>query len=465
MLKKLPISVARRTIMVFLIATLCVPAVGAQQNRNGTQIDSALLVTSVRDAARPLAGVDSDYDALMKLIGNSRFVLLGEATHGTHEFYRERARITQRLIKEKGFNTIVLEADFPDTLRVNAYIGGAGADRDAAEALSGFKRFPRWMWRNTDVRDLVERLRAHNDARPAEAARVRIHGMDLYSLPASADRVISYLKRSDADAARRARKRYGCFSSYRLNPSGYGDAVAAGTHRSCEREAQQQFDEMQRFVTEHTSVANRQPNEELLYALQHARVVKNAEEYYRTAYRSSTASWNLRDHHMVDTVDYLVRHSDALGGGQAKVIVWAHNSHLGDARATEASERGELNVGQLMRQRYGNGAVLVGFTTYTGKVRAAREWGGSGEHRSVLPSLAGSYGALFHETGVPNFLLLLRDNSKLPAAFAKPRLERAIGVIYLPQTERQSHYFRARLSQQFDAVIHFDVTSAVEPLK
>ena len=465
MSKELHVGVARRTLIICLLAAVCAPAEGAHQDQSGAQTETPSVVTTVRDAARPLTGDERDYDSLMELIGDARFVLLGEATHGTHEFYRERARITRRLIEEKGFDTIVLEADFPETLRVNAYVRGAGADRDAGAALAGFKRFPRWMWRNTDVRELVESLRRYNDARPAEAARVRIHGMDLYSLHASADAVVNSLKRIDPEAARRARKWYGCFGLYRYDPAGYGQAVASGMNRSCEKEVQQQFDEMGRFVGERMRAANRQPDEDLLYALQHARVVKNAEAYYRTAYRSSTASWNLRDRHMVDTIDYLVRHSNALGGGQSKVIVWAHNSHLGDARATEASERGELNVGQLMRQRHGMGAVLVGFTTYTGKVRAAREWGGGGERRTVRPSLAGSYGSLFHETGVPNFLLLLRNNSKLTAAFAQPRLERAIGVIYLPHTERRSHYFRARLSRQFHAVIHFDVTSAVEPLK
>lgn len=465
MSKELCVGDARRTLIICLLAAVSIQAKGGHQNLSRAQTDTGSVVAAVRDAVRPLTGDERDYDSLMELIGDARFVLLGEATHGTHEFYRERARITRRLIEEKGFNTIVLEADFPDTLRVNAYVRGASSDRSASEALAGFKRFPRWMWRNTDVRDLVEWLRAHNDRRPAESSKVGVHGMDLYSLFTSADAVVKYLKSVDPEAARRARKQYNCFRWFRNDPQGYGQAVAYGTSRSCEREVGQQFQEMQERVAERTARGELRPDDELLFALQHARVVKNGEAYYRTIYRSGVASWNLRDRHMAETIDELVNYSNTQGAARAKVIVWAHNSHLGDARATEANERGELNVGQLMRQRRGTGAVLIGFTTYTGKVRAAREWGGSGERRTVRPSLAGSYGALFHETGVPNFLLPLRNGGKLSDELAQARLERAIGVIYLPQTERQSHYFRARLAQQFDAVIHFDVTSAVEPLK
>lgn len=264
---------------------------------------------------------------------------------------------------------------------------------------------------------------------------------------------------------RRARKRYRCFARFRDEPQLYGLEVASKTTRSCEREAQHQLEELrQRHVSERVRHTEHEPDDELFSAYQNARVVGNGEAYYRLIYRRGTSSWNLRDRHMAETLDELVKYLEPNGGERAKVVVWAHNTHQGDARMTERASAGEWNVGQLMRQRHHRDAVLVGFTTYTGKVRAASEWGGYDERKRVRPALAGSYSALFHETGIPNFLLRLRDGGRVAEELSRYRLERAIGVIYLPRTERQSHYFLARLSKQFDVVIHFDVTSAVEPL-
>jgi erythromycin esterase-like protein len=412
--------------------------------------------------AHPLTGTAADYDPLIGLIGDARLVLLGEASHGTHEFYRERARITQRLIQEKGFTAVAVEADWPDAYRVNCYVRGESRDASPEEALRGFTRFPTWMWRNTDVVDFVGWLRAYNDTRPAGQAG--FYGLDLYSMFNSIEAVLGYLDRVDPAAARRARDRYSCFDHYGEDSQAYGYAASFDLDRSCEDEAVQQLIELQRRAPEYMSRDGRIAEDAFFYAEQNARLVRNAEEYYRTMFHGRVSSWNLRDRHMAQTLDELVAHLDRQGG-PAKVVVWEHNSHLGDARATEMGQAGELNVGQLVRQQYGRDAVLVGFTTHRGTVTAATDWGGPAERKQVRPALPDSYETLFHNLGIPRFLLRLRDGDRVASALRDPRLERAIGVIYRPETERLSHYFRARLSDQFDAVIHFDASRAVEPLE
>ncbi len=417
----------------------------------------------VREKARPLKGDPAQYDALIEGIGDARVVLLGEATHGTHEFYRERAFITRRLITEKGFTAVAVEADWPDAYRINRFVRGTSTDEEAIQALADFGRFPTWMWRNADVLDFVGWLRTHNEAQPPDR-RTGFYGLDLYSLRASMQAVLSYLDKVDPDAARRARRRYGCFDQFGGEMQQYGYAASFGMHPSCEREVITQLLELHRQRSEYASRDGRVAADEFFYAEQNARLVKNAEEYYRTMFRGRADSWNLRDRHMVDTLDELMRFLDQ-GRSNARVVVWAHNSHLGDARATEMSERGELNVGQLARERYGAKAVLVGFTTYAGTVTAASEWDGPAHRKHVRPALAGSYERLFHDVRIPRFLLPLRSDLDLASALAEPRLERAIGVLYVPETERASHYFHARLPQQFDFVLHFDETRAVEPLE
>lgn len=420
-------------------------------------------VALVRERARPLLGDPGQYDALLEGIGDARVVLLGEATHGTHEFYRERAFVTRRLILEKGFTAVAVEADWPDAYRINRYVRGAGTDEEAVQALADFGRFPTWMWRNADVLDFVGWLRTHNDARPAEK-RAGFYGLDLYSLRASMRAVLHYLDKVDPDAARRARRRYSCFDQFGEELQEYGYAASFGLYPSCEREVVTQLLDLHRQRAEYASRDGRVAPDEFFYAEQNARLVKNAEEYYRTMFRGRVDSWNLRDRHMVDTLQELLRFLDRMQP-RARVVVWAHNSHLGDARATEMSERGELNVGQLVREQYGAAAVLVGFTTYTGTVTAASEWDGPAHRRHVRPALAGSYERLFHDAQVPRCFLPLRTDLDLASALAVPRLERAIGVLYLPGSERVSHYFRARLPEQFDFVLHFDETRAVEPLE
>jgi erythromycin esterase-like protein/predicted phosphoribosyltransferase len=435
---------------------------GGAQPAQGTT-DVALL-EAVRNAAHPLTGSAGDYDPLMELIGDARFVLLGEASHGTHEFYRERAQITKRLIEEKDFTAVAVEADWPDAYRVNRYVRGAGADVDAEEALSDFRRFPRWMWRNTDVVEFVEWLRAHNNALSQSAGKAGFYGLDLYSLHASMKAVIQYLERIEPDAAKRARARYACFDHFGPDPQVYGFIAATDRSKSCRDEVVSQLVELRRRATEYARRDDRIAEDELFYAEQNARLVKNAEEYYRSMFFEEVSSWNLRDSHMVETLDALVAH---LGrqDGRAKIVVWAHNSHLGDAQATEMGQRGELNVGQLVREKYGRDAVLVGFTTHHGTVTAASDWGGVAERKRVRPALPGSCEALFHCALAARFLLTWRSNVAVGDVLRDPRLERAIGVIYRPETERMSHYFQARLTQQFDAVLHFDETRAVEPLE
>ena len=416
----------------------------------------------VREAAHPLEDAERNYDPLINMIGEARFCLIGEATHGTHEFYRDRAEITKRLIKEKGFKAVAVEADWPDAFRINRYVRGMSDDRNADEALAGFKRFPTWMWRNTVVVDFVEWLREYNESLPDYSAKVSFYGLDLYSLYTSIEAVLSYLNKVDPEAASRARYRYSCFEHFRENTQAYGYAANFGMTDTCEREVLGQLLELRRRAAEYASRDGRIAQDEFFFAEQNARLIKNAEAYYRTMFRGRVDSWNLRDRHMAETLDALVNHLSA-EGQTAKVAVWEHNSHLGDARATYMAAQGELNVGQLVRQKYGREAVLVGLTTYTGTVTAASDWDGPAERKRVRPALAESYEHLFHKVGLENFLLTMREQTS--TVLRRPRLERAIGVIYLPQTERQSHYFDASLSEQFDAVIHFDETSALEPLE
>ena len=427
-----------------------------------THSTDATLVRTVRDSAHPIGGASTDYDPLLDLIGDARFVLLGEASHGTHDFYDQRAQITKRLIEEKGFTAVAVEADWPDAYRVNRYVRGTTDDAGSEEALSGFKRFPTWMWRNADVLDFVGWLREHNDAAGA-AAKVGFYGLDLYSLHASIEAVLAYLRKVDPEAARRALYRYSCFDHFGEDTQAYGYAASFGLAESCEDEVLGQLIELRQRAAAYTKRDGRVGDDEFFFAEQNARLVKNAEQYYRSMFRGRVESWNRRDTHMAETLDALAAHLGSRGP-KAKIVVWEHNSHLGDARATEIGDAGEFNVGQLVRERYGRESVLVGFTTHHGTVTAASNWDGPAERKRVRPGLPGSYEALFHEVDIPRFMLDLRGNA-IAELLRDPRLERAIGVIYLPETERASHYFHARLADQFDAVLHFDETRAVEPLE
>jgi erythromycin esterase-like protein len=417
---------------------------------------------AIRRAAVRLSASAPTYPQITPQLAKSRLVLLGEASHGTREFYRVRAAITRELIEVFGFNAVVVEADWPDAYRVNRWVRGASRDRTAGEALRGFQRFPQWMWRNRDVVDFIRWLRDRNQ-RCEPGDRVGFYGMDLYSLHASIDVVLAYLAKVDPKAARRARERYACFEHFGQDPQAYGYATAFGMSDDGEQDVVEQLVELRRRAAAYAARDGRVAEDDYFFSEQNARVVLNAERYYRTMFRGRDESWNLRDTHMFETLEALMAH---LGRDRrtVRLAVWAHNSHLGDARATETGERGELNVGQLVRERYGSRATLVGFTTHDGTVTAAPEWEAPAERKRVRPSLAGSYERLFHESDAGDFMIRT-DDPAVRGVLAGPRLERAIGVIYKPETERGSHYFHARLPQQFDMVIHFDTTHAVEPLE
>ena len=419
-------------------------------------------VVAIRQHAVRLTGNPRDYDALLDAVGDARIVMIGEATHGTHEFYRERALITQRLIEEKGFSGVAVEADWPDAYRVNRYVRGEGSDEDAAMSVGDFGRFPMWMWRNADVLNFIGWLRAHNDTQPP-AERAGFYGLDLYSLRASIEAVLKYLNKVDPEAARRARTRYGCFDQFGDELQQYGYAAGFGLTPTCERQVLAELVELQRKRSDYASRDGRVAADEFFFAAQNARLVKNAEEYYRAMFKGRNESWNLRDEHMAQTVQELMAFLDQWQK-PPKLVIWAHNSHLGDATATDMGHYGELNLGQLVRQNFGAEAVNIGFTTHTGTVTAASEWDAPPERKHVRPSLPGSYERMFHDAGIPRFLLSMKEPA-LAHALEGPHLERAIGVLYIPRTERQSHYFYAHLAQQFDFVIHIDETRAVEPLE
>ena len=427
-------------------------------------IPDAEAVRAIDAAAHALHGTPADFDHLLDLVGETPIVLLGEASHGTHDFYRVRAEITKRLIRDRGFRAVAVEADWPDAYRVNCYVRGRSGDTDAEESLTGFRRFPQWMWRNADVLDFVGWLREHNDAITGDEARVGFYGLDLYSLHESIGAVLAYLRLVDPEAAGRAARRYACFDHFGTDPQEYGHATSLGLSPSCEREVLGQLVELRAAAAEYARRDGRVAPDDLFFAERNAQVVATAEQYYRTMFRSQVESWNLRDRHMGDTLVALSRFLESRGQ-IPKIVVWAHNSHQGDARATELARQGELNLGQLARERWGSGATLVGFTTYSGSVTAASDWGAHVERKRVRPALPGSFEALFHECAPSNFYLDLRTPGEAATALSTPRLERAIGVIYRPETERMSHYFWSRLSQQFDAVFHYDHTRAVEPLE
>jgi erythromycin esterase-like protein len=408
------------------------------------------MTSALAEVVRPIAG-PRDYDSIIERAQDTRFALIGEASHGTHEFYRERAEITKRLIMEAGVTAVAAEADWPDAYRVNLYVRGESDDGNADEALSDFRRFPAWMWRNTDVLDFVTWLRKWNDELPPDSPKIGFYGLDLYSLHTSMNAVVEYLESIDPEAAARARSRYSCFDHFGPDPQVYAYQAGVAGAESCEQEVVEQLLELQQKAAEKAS-------EDHFFAEQNARLVVNAERYYRSVFRGSVGSWNLRDGHMAETLDALTAHLEKTSG-PTKVAVWAHNSHVGDARATAMGTRGELNIGQLVRERHEDETLLVGFTTFTGTVTAASDWGGVAERKHVRPALAGSWEELFHEDlGGADALI---DTGGLTGQ----GLERAIGVIYLPQTERQSHYFEATIGRQFDAVIHLDETHAVEPLE
>ncbi len=418
--------------------------------------DTRPVTSLLREAAYPIDDIETvSIESVLERIADAQVVLIGESTHGTSEFYRMRARITRELIARRGFQFLAVEADWPDAARVHEYVLG-GARRTSVD-FTPFVRFPTWMWRNEEVHDFVDWLRAFN-ADHVER-RVGFHGLDLYSMFTSIAAVLAYLNEVDPPAASVARRRYGTLTPWQKDPSAYGAAVLVGRYESSEHAVVAMLRDMLARRLDYA----RADGERFFDAAQNARLVADAERYYRAMYYGSAASWNLRDEHMFDTLRSLL----AFYGSGAKGIVWEHNSHVGNAAATEMSVRGEHNVGQLCRQAFGDRAYIMGFGTDHGTVAAASDWDEPMQRMLVRPAHPESYERLCHETGVSAFLLHLRDPLKraVREELLPPRLERAIGVVYRPDTELESHYFSAVLPQQFDDYVWFDETSAVRPLE
>lgn len=410
----------------------------------------------IRALAYPLTEGDlSDYDPLLQMIGSARIVLVGEASHGTHEFYRERALITTRLIREMGFNMVAIEGDWPEGQRVDRYVnGGAGTAR---EAMDVFSVYPTWMWGNLDALHFVEWLRRYNDSAETAGRKVHFYGLDLYSLYAAMDNVISYLESVDPEAAAAARERYACFEPFGGNKDTYAYGAGLGIMQSCEDEAVRMLQEM---LARRAELESESADDTYFNALMNAEVVRDSERYYRSMYRSDELSWNLRDAHMMNTLDRLLDH----GGPTAKAVVWEHNTHIGDFRAT--ADAGEMvNVGQLTRERHPGESVAIGFGSYEGSVTASRGWGDRPEKMQVPRARAGSYDNLMHASGMERLLLLTRALRERGQAqpFADWRGQRAIGVVYHPEFEA-GNYVPTKLAERYDAYIHIDRTRAVKPL-
>jgi protein-L-isoaspartate(D-aspartate) O-methyltransferase len=428
--------------------------VAAPQRRAAAPATIAKLVREVAEPIPDLA--HADLGSLLERIGDARLVLIGEATHGTSEFYALRARITRELIRSRGFGIVAVEADWPDAARVNRYVQGL-------RPLSGrpwraFARFPTWMWRNHETLEFVEWLREWNAARAAPGEGVGFYGLDLYSMYTSIRMVLEYLDRVDPPTAHVARQRYACLTPWEGDPATYGRAALTGRYRICESEAVAMLRDLLAKELEYTE----RDGASFLDAVRNAAVVANAERYYRVMYYGGVESWNLRDGHMFETLEALLE----FHGAGAKAVVWEHNSHLGDAAATEMGVRGEINVGHLCRQAFGPAAFLVGFGTDHGTVAAAHEWDGPMHVMDVRAAHPESYERVFHEAGIRAGLVHLREPARpeVREELEPPRLERAIGVVYRPDTELQSHYFHATLPHQFDEYVWIDETSAVRPV-
>lgn len=418
--------------------------------------DAGELAAALRPHLEPLPSPAQaeEFGALFDRFGDTDLVLLGEATHGTSEFYRARAAITRRLVERHGFTVVAVEADWPDAARIDGYVRHHSKRPRRSES---FIRFPTWMWRNLELLEFADWLRGYNEAKAPER-QASFHGLDVYSLGESMNAVVTYLERVDPEAARRARYRYGCLSPWQSDPAKYGHAVVHGGLDPCEPGV---VEELKDLLTRRLDWIEKD-GEAWFDAAQNARIVRAAERYYRSMYRGANESWNLRDRHMFDTLQAVIAHR----GFGTKAVVWAHNSHVGNAAATGMGWRGEFNIGELARIAYGDAAALIGFGTNSGTVAAASDWGGDMEIKTIRPARDDSYEGAYRRTGLSRSLSDWRrpGKSKLRELLRAPRLERAIGVVYRPETELTSHYFEAVLSEQFDAWVWFGETTSVTPL-
>lgn len=411
------------------------------------------LVDGVKEHALPLE-TDADLDPLLERIGDARVVLLGEASHGTSEYYTWRDRLSRRLITEKGFSFIAVEGDWPDCYTVNRYAKGwDGAGTTAREVLHAYERWPTWMWANEEVAALAEWLRQHNQGRDDER-KVGFYGLDVYSLWESMDVVTRYLEKLDPALAARARRAYGCFDPYQEDVQEYAFATAV-VPTSCEEEVVRILNELRSKGPDFRE----ESREAFFNAEQNALVARNGELYYRTMIRGGSASWNVRDTHMMETLDRLLKHH----GPQSKAIVWEHNTHVGDARATDMARAGMVNIGQLARQEYGDDVFIAGFSSYAGSVIAGEEWGAPMEAMTVPEARDGSWEAIFHRAGARNKLLLLDRFDEVDGAL-DARGHRAIGVVYRPEQERFGNYVPTVMPYRYDAMLYIDETHALHPL-
>ncbi|RWQ43958.1 MAG: protein-L-isoaspartate(D-aspartate) O-methyltransferase [Mesorhizobium sp.] len=432
------------------------PENGSLADRPSGRARTRSLPEMIGAAAEPLPDFDDPaFGELFDRFGDRRVVLLGEASHGTSEFYRARAAITRRLIEKHGFTIVAVEADWPDAAAIDRYVRHRSSRADADPP---FQRFPTWMWRNTDVAAFVDWMRQHNERIRISSRLAGFYGLDIYNMSGSIAAVLQYLDRVDPQAAKIARERYGCLTPWQNEPSTYGRVALTSGYEKCEKAVLEQCRELLAKQLDYAQ----QDGVDFLDATQNARLIASAERYYRIMYYGGAQSWNLRDTHMFETLEHLLE----ARGPNAKAVVWAHNSHIGDARYTEMGiVRDEVNIGQLCRQRFGDGAALIGLGTHSGTVAAASDWDGEMEIKRVRPSHSDSYERLCHDCGVSRFLLDVKRDDTLRERLLERRLERFIGVIYRPETELRSHYADASLSQQFDAFVWFDETAAVTPLR
>lgn len=432
------------------------PPAGEQLARKRRDADSANTEIISPQTVETFEAIDDiNLSGMLERIGDAKVVCIGEASHGTSEFYRLRASITQELIERKGFTVVAVEADWPDAAVVNSYVK---SNKNSYLASSAFSRFPQWMWRNAEVLQFCRWLREYNASR-AETSQVGFYGLDLYSMYTSIDEVLKYLAAEETELEQVAREQYACLEPWRGRPQAYGEATVSRRFIGCEQEVLGLLQDLLAKRSEYKDFDGGR----YFNAVQNARVVANAESYYRVMYHGAVESWNLRDSHMFQTLLSLLEYE----GEDARAVVWAHNSHLGDASATEMGRRGEYNVGELCRRKFGQSAYLVGFGTDHGTVACASSWGGELEIKDINPAHKQSHEHVYHESGIPRFIMPIRSQhgSKLYDSFAQERLERAIGVIYRPDTELLSHYFPARLAEQFDEYIWLDQTQAIKPIE
>jgi erythromycin esterase len=409
-----------------------------------------------------------DIDPLLEHIGDARYVLLGEASHGTSEFYTWRAQITKRLIQEKGFSFIAVEGDWPDCYRVNRYAKGReNSGSSAYELLHAFSRWPTWMWANKEMVDLIEWLTSHNKRVRKEDKKVGFYGLDVYSLWESLDAVVQYLRKNYPDAMKSAIEAYRCFEPYGRDVEGYSRATSF-IPESCEDEVMDMLIDLRQKSKEEDDDGRPKHDEREAYfnAEQNAVVAKNAELYYRTMMHGGAASWNVRDRHMMNTLARLMK----FHGRNAKSIVWAHNTHIGDARATDMRRTKMVNLGQLVREQAGRDKVaLLGFGTYKGSVIAAKEWGEPMERMIVPPAIEGSWDSFLHRLDSDNVgenkLLTFADIDKIETGpLIESKGQRAIGVVYNPSYERYGNYVETILPARYDAFLFIDQTHALHPL-